>query len=235
MRKIVNWAHRGASGYAPENTLAAFKMAIEMGCDGIECDIRESQEGELIVFHDSGIRRLTGRRGQIDQLPLSKIKTLAVQGPGAFSGERIPSLAETLPLLPAPIRINLEIKAASAQKMVEFVRANYISNRVVLSAFNHPVLFEIRALDPNISLGYLVDREPWDEVFREASILWAVSLNVPVHRVSHPVIRRAHNNGFELHVYTVNDPSEMTRLIQMGVDGLFTNYPDRLADLLLTG
>ena len=233
MKKIVNWAHRGASGHAPENTLAAFQRALVMGADGIECDVRESRDGELVVFHDPTIKRLTGKVGRLQDLTSSEIKKLDVGSwfSPSFKGEAVPTLVEAIERVPPPFLLNLEIKSASPVKIVELIHEREISGRVVVSSFNHPLLAQIRKLDPALPLGFLVDREPWKTVFREALKLNVVSLNVSAKRIAPYRIDQAHKEGLEVHLFTVNQVDQMALFIQMGVDGLFTNYPDLLARL----
>jgi glycerophosphoryl diester phosphodiesterase len=231
--KIVNWAHRGASGHAPENTRAAFKKALEMGADGIECDIRESRDGELVIFHDPTVKRLTGRDGRLNAFFIPELKRLDIGSwfSPSFSGETVLTLAEAIQLLPPPFLLNLEIKAASPQKVVDFIHRSGISDRVVVSSFDHALLGKIRQLDLALPIGVLIDREPWKKAFQQAARLQAISLNVPSKRATEEWMAQAHQKGLKVYLYTVNDPTEMARLIEMGADGLFTNYPDRLSQL----
>lgn len=234
MKKIFNWAHRGASGHAPENTLRAFQKAIEMGADGIECDLRESRDGELVVFHDPALKRLAGRRERVNALSLSELKQLDIGSwfSSAFSEERIVTLAEVIEAVPAPLLLNLEIKAASPEKVAEMIQKKKVSDRVIVSSFDHTLLGKLRSLDPVLPLAVLIDREPWAKAFRRAQRLGAVSLNLPSKRIVPEVVAQAHQKGLSVHLYTVNDPDQMAFFIEMGVDGLFTNYPDRLSNLM---
>jgi glycerophosphoryl diester phosphodiesterase len=213
--------------------MAAFQMAIDMGCHGLECDVRESRDGELVIFHDETIKRLTGRPGSIGQLTLRQIKDLEVGAWFAsdFSGQGIPSLIEFLDALPSSILINLEIKAASAEKIIRIIQKRELTDQVILSSFDQAILFEIKRLAPTLSVGYLVNREPWKKVFPEAIALGAFSLNIPSRRATDAVVARAHEASLEVYIYTVDDPTEMARFVTMETDGLFTNYPDRLSQL----
>ncbi|MFY9268599.1 MAG: glycerophosphodiester phosphodiesterase family protein [Candidatus Manganitrophaceae bacterium] len=234
MKKIVNWAHRGASGHAPENTRAAFEKGLTMGADGIECDLQESRDGVLVVFHDPTIQRLTGKEGRVEALPLSELSRLDIGSwfSPSFAGEKIVTADALVSMIPPPFLLNLEIKRAAPRRIIDLIEKRGISDRTIVSSFNHPLLKEIRHLHSTLSLGYLVDREPWEEVFREAAALRAVSLHLSARRVTTKVIERAHQEGFDLYVYTVNEPARMRSLIERGVDGLFTNYPDRLVEVI---
>jgi len=229
MKPVFNWAHRGASGGAPENTLAAFRAAVALGADGIECDVRAGCDGVPVIFHDSTLKRIAGRSDRIADLSLAQIKAVDAGGwfSSQFSHETIPTLQETLAATPASVRLNLEIKSACVPAVIEQVVAMKATGRVILSAFDHRRLHEARRLHSTIALGVLVNREPWDAVIRTAQRLHAVSLNVPRRRVSAASVARAHLAGLEVHCYTVDAPDEKMRMVALGVDGLFTNYPDR--------
>ena len=230
MKPVFNWAHRGASGHAPENTLAAFRAAVAFLADGIECDVRADCDGAPVIFHDPTLKRIAGRPDRLADLSLAQIKTVDAGGwfSSRFSHETIPTLQETLAATPASVRLNLEIKSACVPAVIEQIVAMKAADRVVLSAFDHRLLHEARRLHPTLALGVLVNREPWDAVIHTAQRLHAVSLNVPRSRVSATSVARAHRVGLEMHCYTVDEPGEMMRMMALGVDGLFTNYPDQL-------
>ena len=233
MTKIINWGHRGASGHAPENTRIAFQKALEMGADGIECDIRESRDGELMVFHDPTIKRLTGKPGRLNEFFGAELKRLDVGSwfSPDFAGETVMTLKEAVASAPAPLLLNLEIKAASPEKVVDFICRAGIAGRVIVSSFDSSLLGKIRQLDPLLSIGVLIDREPWKKAFQQAAKVKAISLNVPSKRATAEFIGQAHQKNLKVYLYTVNDQDEMDRFIKMGADGLFTNYPDRLSSL----
>jgi len=230
MKPVFNWAHRGASGHAPENTLAAFRAAVALRADGIECDVRVGCDGVPVIFHDPTLKRIAGRPDRLADLSLAQIKAVDAGGwfSPQFSHETIPTLQETLAATPTSIRLNLEIKSACVPAAIEQIVAMKAVDRVILSAFDHRLLQEARHLHPTIAIGVLVDREPWDTAIRTAQRLHAVSLNVPRRHVSATRVARAHRAGLEVHCYTVDAADEMLRMMALGVDGLFTNHPDRL-------
>jgi glycerophosphoryl diester phosphodiesterase len=236
-KKIIIWAHRGASGHAPENTLAAFEKAMAMGADGIECDLRESRDGELVIFHDPTIKRLTGQRGRVVDLTLSELKRLDIGSwfAPSFAGQTVLTAAELIDKIPPPFQLNLEIKAASPQKVVDLIQKKGVADRVIVSSFDHILLKKVRSLHPTLPIGYLVDREPLKKILQEARRLEAVSIHLASKRVNPDLIEKAHKEGLKVYVYTVNEPSQMALFIGMDVDGLFTNYPDRLAALINKG
>ncbi|NKE71740.1 glycerophosphodiester phosphodiesterase [Candidatus Manganitrophus noduliformans] len=233
-KKIIIWAHRGASGHAPENTLVAFQKAMAMGADGIECDLRESREGDLVVFHDPTIKRLTGQSGRVVDLTLSELKRLDIGSwfSPSFAKQTVLTAAELIDKIPPPFLLNLEIKAASPQKVVDLIQKKGIVDRVIVSSFDHILLKKVRSLHPTLPIGYLVDREPLKKILQEARRLEAVSIHLASKRVTPDLIEIAHKEGFKVYAYTVNEPSQMNLFMGMGIDGLFTNYPDRLAEVL---
>ena len=233
-KKIIIWAHRGASGHAPENTAIAFEKAMAMGADGIECDLRESRDGELVIFHDPTVKRLAGQNGRVVDLTLSELKRLDIGSwfAPSFAGQAVLTAAELIAKVPPPFLLNLEIKAASPQKVVDLIQKKGIADRVIISSFDHILLKKVRSLHPALSIGYLVGREPWKKIVQEARRLGAVSINLASKRVTLDLVQQAHQEGFKVYVYTVNHPAQMASFIAMGVDGLFTNYPDRLPEIL---
>jgi glycerophosphoryl diester phosphodiesterase len=179
------------------------------------------------------VKRLTGKAGRLNTFFISELKRFDIGSwfSPSFAGETILTLAEAMKDLAPPLRLNLEIKAASPEKVVEFIHRCGILDRVIVSSFDHTLLGKVRQLDFTLPIGLLVDREPWKKAFQQAARLRAVSLNIPSKRATQEITAQAHQEGLEVHLYTVNEASEMARLVEMGVDGLFTNYPDRLSRL----
>ncbi len=226
--RVVNWAHRGASAHAPENTLAALDAALALGADGIECDIRESRDGALVLFHDATLKRIAGRHDRVERLSLAQLRQVDVGAAFSAPFSVIPTPAEVIARLPPPFRINLEIKAPVAAKVVRLIRETRILDRVLVSSFHHPWLEQIRDLHATLPIGVLVNRESRRRAMEIAAGLNAVSLHVPQRRVTPGWVAAAHAAGYQVHVYTVDEPDRMEAIIGMGVDGIFTNYPDRL-------
>ncbi|MBI3359285.1 MAG: hypothetical protein HY201_00865 [Nitrospirae bacterium] len=222
--RFLNWGHRGASGHAPENTLLAFQTAMAMGADGIECDIRESRDGKSIIFHDATLKRIAGRSTPIHQLSLAEIRKI-----DAGDGERIPTLTELLINTPPDFLLNLEIKKVRPEKLLNAIYRHNAQYRVLISAFDSAMLIRIRSLDSVISLGYLVDRKAECSVFKKANAMKAQALHFSRSLITENKIARVHREGFLVYAYTVDAPNQMSHFITIGMDGLFTNYPDRLS------
>jgi len=226
--KFITWGHRGASGHFPENTLLAFQTAIKMGADGIECDLRESRDGKIVVFHDVTLRRIASQPERIDQLSLAEIRKFDVG-----DGERIPELKGLLQK--TDFLMNLEIKAVRPEKLLKEVYQQNAQHRVLLSSFDSEILIRIRSLDSAISLGYLVDKKGDAAIFKKANAMRAQTIHFSRRLITEDKIARVHQEGFCVYAYTVDAPNQMARFIKMGINGLFTNYPDRLYRVRMKG
>jgi glycerophosphoryl diester phosphodiesterase len=232
-KDFLNVAHRGASGHAPENTLAAFRLGKEMGAGMIEFDVWETKDRHLVVHHDASLRRTTGLRRRVEALTLKKVRELDAGSwfHPSFKGERIPTLTEVLTALRG-IDFNIELKKADPKRLLTEVARLGASRRVVFSSFDHVLLRRLHEIDPAVRIGCLIDEEPWRWIWRETERLSFISINLPLRRATAAAVRKAREKGLKVLVYTVNRKADMRRMIRLGVDGLFTNYPDRLDDLL---
>ncbi len=214
--------HRGASGHAPENTLKAFEKAIEMGCPWIELDVYVV-ENELVVIHDDELDRTTNGKGQVMEASLSYLKSL-----DAGDGERIPTLAEVISLVDHRAKINIELKGPGTALPVnrllhEYLNDGWIANDFLISSFKHEELAKAGA---EFRRGALFGRKRSD-YFDRTRELGAYSLNLSQKITNEDVVKSAHEEGLKVFVYTVNQLDEMVHLKSIGVDGVFTNYPDR--------
>lgn len=240
------WAHRGASGYAPENTAAAFRLAAEMGADGIELDVRVTRDRALVVCHDVTLERFGGVARPVAALTLAEVKQLDV-GAGVdrrFVGERILTLEEALDIASTRLLVNIEVKVDQPRERVEerivrLLRSRSLLDRTVLSSFLPGPLERTKRVEPELATALLYSRQ---ELLPEIEALaWAV-LSVPElrvdalhlhHRFATPAhVAWAHAEGFGVAVWTVNDEEHMQRLVALGVEGIFTDYPDRLVRVL---
>ncbi len=234
-------AHRGASGYAPENTLAAFHKAIELGCQMIELDVRLSGDHVPMVIHDTTLARTTGDPRRVDQLTAAQLQQLDAGQWFApeFSGERIPTLADVLTAIPPAIAINIEIKPAGPGQLLlitdqiyAVIAAHRAEPRVICSSFAHKALWALRRRAHALQLGYLVEGRVCPEHLTEAKGLRAVALLPQARWTTPALVRWAHSYRLQLFPYTVNRPLQMRQLLRRGIDGMVTNYPDRLARVI---
>ncbi len=222
-------AHRGASARLPENTLAAYELAVEMGADCIEVDLHCTREGCVVITHDEDLARIGGR-GEVLDATLAELREL-----DAGQGERIPTLDETLDQLATRIPFNLELKQSSRGPYPELpaaalraVRSRGLENVTLFSSFYDSVLAELRALAPEVRIALLISRRFPHQWVERARRVGASALNPENDLVDRALVERAHAEGLAVYVYTVDEPARMEELLGWDVDGIFTNHPDRL-------
>lgn len=232
---IKVWAHRGASAYAPENTIPAFKKAIEMGAYGVELDVHMSADEKIMVIHDEWVGKTTNGKGKVNELTCQELKKLdASNSMEGFENVRIPTLKEVYGLLKSTdLMVNVEIKCETTiyfgiwDKLIELEKEMGMTGRVIYSSFNHYVLLKIKEADPEAKIALLYDNamvDPW--VY--ASYLKADAI-CPHYRaaVNSPGLAKGcKTNGIEVYAWTVNETTMMRELIETGVDGIITNAPD---------
>jgi glycerophosphoryl diester phosphodiesterase len=239
--RILTIAHRGAKGEAPENTLAAFRLGIEQGCDAIELDVHLSKDGQVVVCHDYTINRTSDLTGTVKEMTVAELKK-ADAGRWfheKYEGERFPLLEEVFELTPPEIMINVEIKDSCDRKLEPVLaqlmkQYNRIDN-VVVSSFNHKSLVYLKHLEDDIKIGLLYDFGP----ARHSAV--AATTGVPVFslhpnfkNVTKEDVRDAVASGFQVYPYTINDAAKLQTAIDYGVSGIITDYPGRLRELLRT-
>lgn len=237
-RTPVCYAHRGARAYAPENTLLAFAVALDLGADAIECDVQRTRDGGLIIFHDGIVDRTTDGAGPVGDMSLAELRSLDA-GRYRRTPQRIPTLDETLTFVrERGAGMNLEIKGESAGEAQETARAclptlraldDASRTRVLVSSFDHPALAVLRRELPSLRIGLLYGKE-WRgrDLVSPARKLGAEAIHPDRRIVTPKLIRRAHDAGLRVNVWTANKPATIRRLIAWGVDGIFSDYPDRV-------
>ena len=229
-------AHRGASAYRPQNTLPAFDLAVAQRADMIETDLHRTRDGAIVVTHDEELAGLGGV-GEIAGASLAEIRAL-----DAGDGERVPTLDEILDRVGDQIPFNLELKRAvradyeglEAQALAA-VRSRALLARTLWSSFYDSVLGRLRALAPDARLALLVSSRYPIRILERSRELGAEAINPEASIVSAALVDEAHAAGLAVYVFTVDDLGEMQRLLALGVDGLFTNYPDRMRALVDSG
>ncbi|WP_407270810.1 glycerophosphodiester phosphodiesterase [Radiobacillus sp. PE A8.2] len=240
MPNIINYAHRGASAYYPENTLIAFEKAIELGATGIETDVQMTRDGELVLIHDESLQRTTGINSLVKDISYDLIKDADAGSwfHQDFSTVRIPKLAELLELVKdTNVTINIELKngilfyPTLEEKVIELIRTYGITDRVILSSFNHYSLVKVKEIAPEITTGVLFMEglyQPWNY----AKQLGATALHAITYATQPELVAEARNYGIIYNTFTVNNKIQMEQLISGGVAGIITDYPDRLAEVL---
>ncbi|MDR0991110.1 MAG: glycerophosphodiester phosphodiesterase [Propionibacteriaceae bacterium] len=231
------WAHRGARRQAPENTLAAFQAAVELGADGVELDVQLTADGQLVVFHDERLERLTDGRGLVRDHTLAELKQLRVAGPPVAGADTatIPTLADVFILLAGTgLEINVEIKDAVvfydhlADQVSQLIDDFELGPYVTLSSFNHCSLAQLRRHGSMARTGVLftdILYEPW--VY--GAQLWATALHPHFRYVDYvaDLVDSAHAAQLEVNVWTVNQPADIQRMIDLGVDAIITDEPEQ--------
>ncbi len=226
--------HRGASGYAPENTLASFEEALQLKADMIELDIQLTSDDQWVVIHDLTLKRTCGLSRKVLSTPLSVIKTLDAGSwfSLSFSGEEVMTLDQLLTWARNKINLNIEIKGKlkkrgkNIETLLEKIADHKMTRHVILSSFEWKTLRKIRQLNRTIPIGVLVNREPRLLYMKEAIDLKAFSIHLPIKKIKREVIEKTHDHRMKVYLYTVNQAEEMAKYFQMGIDGIFTNYPD---------
>jgi len=230
-------AHRGASKYAPENTMAAFRLAETMGADSIELDVRATRDGRLIALHDETVDRTTNGTGRAVELTYREIRRLDAGGwfSPAFEGERIPSVEEVLDHFGGKIGLILELKQPSAYPGIERSLARLLSERgldrpergrVVIQSFDTRSLRRVRKLLPDVPIAVLV-RPRHRVTSRDLADYrrFADAVHLPRSSARKPVIRRIRSHGLSVMVWNVRSKRQVRKLLQYGADGILTDDP----------
>lgn len=220
--------HRGARGLAPENTLLALDAGIQAGCPWLEFDVQRHAGGQLFLLHDLTLERTTNGRGVAIEHDWYELRML-----DAGRGQHLPTLDEALDLIDQRAGVNIELKTwdGTAAAVADCLRARlaegWPAEQLLVSSFHLPELYEFKQLLPQVPIGVLLCGVPLDWAAC-ASELQAVALNQSAEFVDARLVADAKARGLAVNVYTVNDPDEYLRLGAMGVDAVFTDFPDRL-------
>ena len=232
------YGHRGASGYAPENTLEAFRLSMDMGADGFELDVHMSKDGELVVIHDETVDRTTDGTGLVRELTLAQLKALdASCGMEAYRGARIPTLREVYELIRNTSQIvNVEIKTDEwfypqlEEKCLALAEEMGVEDRILYSSFNHHTLLKLRSLKPDAKLGMLfgdIMVNPWEYAKGlPVDYLHPMKMNIYIPDFA----RNAAEAGYGVNMWTINDEQTILHCLKEDV-GIITNYPDLVVKL----
>ncbi len=226
-------AHRGASGQLAENTLPAYELAIEQRADMIEIDLHRTRDGATVIAHDEELSGLGGK-GEIAAATLAEVRALDAGGV-----ERVPTLDEVLDRFGGRIPFNLELKRGSSatyegleRAALDAVRKRGLLEQTLFSSFFDPVLERLRALEPEARLARLFSPRDPERPLERARAVGAEAINPWLGLLQPELIEAAHAEGLAVYVFTVDEEQEMRSLLDLGVDGIFTNFPDRLRALL---
>jgi glycerophosphoryl diester phosphodiesterase len=219
---MLRIGHRGARAYEPENTLRSFKKALEIGVDAVEFDVRKTKDNQLVVIHDPDVKRTTDGKGLVSELTLEEIK-----GFSAEKGEKIPTLKEALDFLDKKVKIVIELKETGyEEKVLGAVHENGLEKNVVVVSFKEEALRKVKELDSEVETGliYVKHKNPV-----KAALELRASYLLSLYRFTHTAnVKRAHENGLKVIVWTINNPEEVAEYLKKGVDGIASDKPDIL-------
>jgi glycerophosphoryl diester phosphodiesterase len=251
----VNLAHRGASALAPENTIEAFRLAVEAGAGGLELDVHMTRDGHIVVIHDATVDRTTSGTGAVSEMTLDELRRLDAghnfspdggpTRPYRGRGVRVPTLGEVLREFPG-VAVNIDIKVGSPgieESVLGVLRETSASERVLVVSTSHAIVKQFRKVSGGyISTGgskweigvfYVLSRLRLERLLRPAY----VALQIPLRHRGIPLVtprflKAAHANGVRVDAWTINQADEMRRLLDLGVDVIMTDRPDTLAEVL---
>ena len=225
-------AHRGASSYAPENTLVAFDLALEMGVRHIELDVDFTSDGHIVVIHDDTVDRTTNGSGPVTSHTLAALRALDAGSwfGDKFTGERIPTFHEVLERYKGRVHLHTEIKGLSpslSQQTADLIRTHGMEEQVTITSFQNVRLEEMRAYAPELPVGWLVV-EASGAIIAQARAMGVTQLCPRANTVTPELVRRLHAEGFVARAWGVTTEDLMQQVVQAGADGMTINFPDTL-------
>ena len=226
---MIKVGHRGAMGYEPENTLASFQKALEIGADMIELDVRACKSGELVVIHDDTVNRTTNGTGKVEEKTLTELKSLK-----EASNQRIPTLTEVLDLVNKKVKINIELKGRNTAFKACRIIQRYVEEKgwsyddFIVSSFHRAELWAVKFIDKDIKIGVLSEVAPLIEFMSFVKTIKAYSVNVSVNRIDEKFVTKAHKNNLKVFVFAANDSDEIKKAKDLNVDYICSNFPDKI-------
>jgi glycerophosphoryl diester phosphodiesterase len=222
-KEVLRIGHRGACGHAPENTLRSIAQAIKQGCDLVEVDVQRTKDGHLVLIHDLRVDRTTNGKGLVAEMNLEDLRKFDAGG-----GHKIPTLEEALEAATGRIGLILEVKAEGlAYDLCSIVRASGFTGPILYASFLHNELQHLRRADPEARIVVLLKRPPKDPT-AEAARLQATHVGLRFDTATKPLVTTLHKARLTTFVYTVNNPKDIQRMRALGVDGIISDFPDRI-------
>lgn len=226
--KII--AHRGSSKRAPENTVSAILLASEDKADYAELDVQETKDGVVVVMHDKNLKRVAGIDKNVFEMDYRDMQQLNVQSIDLdkFKEEKIPTLDQVMKASKGKIKLDIEIKdyendTELVKKVVQAVESNNLVADCLICSFDYSALVKVKKLNPKIRTGYLTTLNKEDKLNLE----YADYYSIYYPKVNKTIVERLHGNNKKVHVWTVNNVNDYKKLIEMGVDDIITDYPDK--------
>jgi glycerophosphoryl diester phosphodiesterase len=231
---VLVTAHRGASLRAPENSMAAFREAYEAGTDFVELDVQRTRDGAIVVIHDGDLLRMAGDARKVKDLSLAEIQALDIgtKKGARYAGERVPTLAEVIDFARGKFRINIELKynvpdATLVPAVVALLRESDFLDQVVITSLDHAALRQVEQIQPSLDTGLIVTAAVGNVLKTDTDF---VSLNSAKARTT--LVTQAKAAGKQVHVWTVNKPEVMLRMIERDVDNIITDDPATLVRVM---
>lgn len=230
------FAHRGSSGTYPENTISAFTDAMKLPITGVELDVQLSQDGQIVVIHDETINRTSNGQGFVKDMTFSQLQTydFGIKFGRKFAGEKIPLLLDVLTLYqPTHHFINIELKTnviryeGIEEKVVALLAEKNLGHRIIISSFNDESIRLIKKLNPSIQTAVLTMKK-LEEPFHYLQKVGAESLHISKKSIHKPSIQQLISQGVSVRVFTVNNRWQLRRLKKLGVDAIFTDFPQKM-------
>jgi len=233
---MLTIGHRGARGYIAENTLESIQKALDLNVDGIEIDVFRCASGEIVVFHDKKLQRLTGHNGLIEETTFEELKNMLVAG-----RYRIPTLQQVLEKIGGKILLNVELKGENTAIPTATILKQYLSDsqsdikKLIVSSKNWKELTLFKNQNTNIPIGVLSHYNIFlekgvDAIIEKGRELSALAIHPKFSILNKKAIDKMHSAGFLVYSWTINSPKDIQRAIRLGVDGIITDFPDRVPD-----
>ena len=222
--------HRGAKGYVAENTFESISKAIELGVDGIEIDVFKCLSGDLVLFHDKDLKDLTGESGQIENLTINELEEFLVLGK-----YKIPTLNDVLIKIESPLFVNIELKGSDTARATSKIIADFsrktlwTQDHFIVSSFYWNELEKFRSIDDNTPVGVLVSKSvSINEAIEFGKKINAQAIHPNYQLLDEITVKKIKNNGFKTYTWTVNNRDDINFMKKIKVDGIISDYPDRI-------
>ena len=222
--------HRGAKGYVAENTYESISKAIQLGVDGIEIDVFKCASGELVLFHDKNLKELTGKSGLIENLTINELEQFLVQ-----EKYKIPTLKDVLTRIERPLFVNIELKGLNTAQATSTIitdistSTSWSLEHFIVSSFNWDELELFRSIDKNTPVGVLVSKSmSVNEAIEFGKKINAQAIHPNFKLLNDKTIKKIKNNGFKIYTWTVNNEHDINFMKKLKVDGIISDYPDRI-------
>ena len=227
---VLRIGHRGSKGYIAENTIESINHAILLGVDGIEIDIFKCLSGELVLSHENDLKRLTGKSGQLEKLTLGELKKFLVVGK-----YKIPTLTDVLQTVETPLFVNIELKGLNTAQATSKIITNLSKStswrleNFIISSFNWNELEQFRSIDKNTPVGVLLSNSmSINEAIEFGKKINAQAIHPNFKLLNEKTVKKIKNNGFKIYTWTVNSKDNINYMKKLKVDGIISDFPDKI-------